>query len=105
MYRLQNTKFLVTLFIVLTLILIVVFAFLYGKELSYALNMDPHSYECIYDNMMKQLCHRPYTASISWDVLGLAAYCWPVIIVWLIIGIILIVKLRKHRNKNSNSNA
>ena len=102
MQKLQNARPIVKLFIAMTLILIAAFTFSYINEVSGALNMDPSSYNCTDDSMMRQLCRHPYTASITWAILATAVYCWPIAIAWFITGIILIMRWPTKRLENKS---
>jgi len=54
-----------------------------------ALHMDPHSYNCVNDSMMKYICHHPYSSSISWTIAYVVLFGWPLTFPWIIIGLLL----------------
>jgi hypothetical protein len=83
-------------FILLSAALIIGFLHVYTGEVRSAQAMDPHSYNCTSDSMMKQLCEHPFSASLPWSLAGLVIFGWPAIIAWLAIGITLVA--RRHRS-------
>ena len=67
----------------------VVVAF-YVMEVLEALAMDPNSYNCLHDSMMKQICEDPYGSSVGWAMIKFVFIGWPLLIVWAVIGLMLL---------------
>ena len=62
----------------------------YVVEVLRARAMDPNSYNCLHDSMMKQLCEDPYGSSVSWAIIEFVFLGWPLWIVWAVIGLVLL---------------
>lgn len=86
MRRYKSASKLGKVFLGLSLCLVIAFVYTYFREVKQALHMNPASYNCTSDGMMKQLCHHPYSASILWSVLDFGLLFWPLIVIWAIIG-------------------
>jgi hypothetical protein len=74
---------------------------LYAMQVSQALNMDPNSYNCVHDSMMKQICADPYGTSVFWAGLQLVFLAWPLLLAWMITGMVLISR-RRQRSQSSH---
>lgn len=79
-------------FLWLSLLLIITFAVIYGLQVKESLEMDPQSFNCIHDSMMKQFCSDPYGASFLWSVLGFLILGSPLLIAWIIIGTLVLIR-------------
>jgi uncharacterized membrane protein YczE len=75
-------------FALLTALVIAVTVGLYIFNVSAALSMDKNSYNCTGDSMMSNICMNPFGSSITWTLLNLAIYCWPLLLAWLISGVV-----------------
>jgi hypothetical protein len=73
---------------------------LYIREVAEAMAMDPNSYNCLHDSMMKQVCADPFGTSVVWSILSLVFLGWPILLVWVIIGIVLIARRHKRTGKH-----
>lgn len=82
-------------FIALSILIVVLSLVIYAKEVSAALAMDPNSYNCTSDSMMKQICQDPYGSSLSWTLLYLTLFAWPLLFAWAMLGIMLLRKKSK----------
>lgn len=67
----------------------------YAWKLQAALTMDPNGFGCLHDSLLKQICHHPYTASIIWTFMIVAALGWPLLLAWMGVGIALLIQGRK----------
>ncbi len=76
----------------LTLFLVAIFCIFYSVQVKEALAMNPLSYECTRDNMMKHVCSDPYSSSFFWSLLDLGTYFWPLVIAWNAVGLIIFVR-------------
>ncbi len=92
MHRYDSLSKLGKVFLWLTLFLVVAFGIIYTLEVKESLAMDPLSYNCTGDSMMKQFCDHPYSSSFFWSILGFGIYCGPIIISWLVVGSILVFR-------------
>jgi hypothetical protein len=89
------------IFLWLTIPIIGVFILIYMSQLSQALSMDPNSFNCKYDSMMKQVCQDPYGSSISWTlVLMFMSPVWPIPLAWVVIGIVLLSRFIKRKSSS-----
>ena len=90
-------------FLWLTIPIVAIFIYLFMDQLNYALSMDPNSFNCKYDSMMKQFCEDPYGSSISWTlILMFMSPAWPILLAWVVIGIVLLNRFVK-RKRNSKT--
>jgi hypothetical protein len=87
-------------FLWLSVAIALIILIIYSMEVVQALRMDPLSYNCISDSMMKQICHHPYSSSISWTLIYLIFFGWPITFPWIIIGLVL-AKRRYLRSSRS----
>lgn len=83
-------------FLWLSLLLIIAFAIMYGLQVKESLEMDPQSFNCLHDSMMKQFCNDPYGASFLWSVLSFLILGSPLLIAWTIVGtLVLMQRIRR----------
>ncbi|HSX08294.1 MAG TPA: hypothetical protein VLG11_05360 [Candidatus Saccharimonadales bacterium] len=104
MRKFQALTLLGKVFVVLTIAILGTLIALYVFQLKDALSMDPHSFNCLHDSMMSQICHDPYGSSVSWAVILLIVLGWPVLAVWAVLGVVLLVR-RKRSSKRPNTPA
>lgn len=64
----------------------------YTVYVASALALDPNSHQCTNDSMMEQTCRDPFGSSIEWTILAVSLFGWPVLAVWVTIGILLVVR-------------
>ena len=79
-------------FVVATTILVIIFVVSYTFNVLDALSMDKNSYNCTSDSMMMQICHHPYSSSITWAIFATLLFGSPVIVIWIISGLTLLFK-------------
>lgn len=71
---------------------------LYIYEVREALAMDPDSYNCLHDSMMKPMCKDPFGTAAFWTALEIVFFAWPILLAWTLIGVILMRRrVRGHR--------
>lgn len=80
-------------FIWLSIILLLVAAITYMFEVRDALGMDPNSFNCLHDSMMKQICEDPYGSSVAWTLIGMLTLGLPLVLAWLVVGVLLLARL------------
>lgn len=80
---------------------------LFGLLLAYfamnfldALMMDPSSYNCTSDAMMRQFCEDPFFTSLAWTLLAANLFGLPFFAAWVAIGIMLIAKNESAKSRN-----
>src|SRR5690348_13330732 len=95
MYRFKKMTAAGKIFALINLVLFIAFICIYVSDVKSALNMDPRSYKCISDSLTSQICHHPYSATISWSVFGLIAYWWPLLILWFIVFLVIVFQRPK----------
>ena len=88
-------------FVIMSVLVVMMPVIFYCINLADALTMDKNSYNCTSDSMMMQLCHHPFTASISWAILYTMALGLPVLGIWAISGIVLLIS-KKIEKRNSS---
>ncbi len=81
-------------FVISSLILGLLYVIVFFKNVFEALAMDKTSYNCTEDSMMMQVCHDPFGSSLSWSVLETIAVGFPLVMIWLILGLIVFVRAR-----------
>ena len=64
-----------------------------------ALLMDPDSYNCTSDAMMRQFCEDPLGSSFWWTLLAASLFGLPFFGVWIALGLVLIAKSEATRTK------
>ena len=89
-HKYKSASRLAKVFIWLSILLLVALILTYMLEVRDALNMDPNSFNCLHDSMMKQICEDPYGSSITWTIIGVIVLGWPLILTWLVVGVILL---------------
>lgn len=82
-------------FAAISVFLIIALIATYVHTVREALSMDPASYECTDDSMMRQICEDPYGTSVFWSIIFFGLYCWPGIIAWIVSGLVLLNRRRK----------
>lgn len=101
----KSASRLAKIFIWLSIFLTLGLAITYTLQLHYALNMNPNSFNCLHDSMMKQICEDPYGSSITWALIRFSFFACPFLIAWLGIGVTLLArsdsKLPSSRKKNN----
>ncbi len=101
MHRYDSLSILGKAFLWLTLFLVVAFGIIYTQQVKEAFAMDPLSYECTRDSMMKQVCSDPYGSSFFWGILSLGIYCGPVVIAWLVVGGVILFRRMNHPKRTA----
>lgn len=71
----------------------------YMLEVRFALSMDPGSFNCLHDSMMRQICEDPYGSSITWALMKFGLFAHPFLIAWLAIGIVLLIRSNSASSK------
>ncbi len=79
-------------FVLYTAIIVAIIGLLYAMNVISALSMDPDSYNCTSDSMMKQVCAYPFESSIMWTGVFVTVFGWPFLILWIIIAITLLIR-------------
>jgi uncharacterized membrane protein YkgB len=77
-------------FFCLSIVIVLLILATYIWHVVEALHMDPHSYNCVVDSMMKDICQHPYSSSVSWTIIYLIFMGWPLTFPWIIIGLLLV---------------
>jgi hypothetical protein len=72
---------------------------IYAMNVLSALSMDPTSYNCTSDSMMKQICADPYGSSVIWTIIFVTLLGFPFAIIWQIIGIILLTRRLSRKSR------
>lgn len=88
-------------FMVVSFVLVLLPILLYVVNVVGALSMDKSSYNCTSDSMMMQICHDPFGSSIAWSILGSVVIGFPVVIVWLLLGVAVLAKFVINQKKSS----
>lgn len=92
------------IFIGYTVAIILAVLAIYVTNVEGALSMDPNSYNCLHDSMMRRQCEDPFGSSIGWTMAYVWAYyvmypwlMWLITLSWIGVGIAAIVQRRKGR--------
>ena len=94
MHKYKSTSRLGKVFIWLSIILILAFSITYILEVRDALSMDPKSFNCLHDSMMKQICEDPYGSSVTWTVIKVFILGSPLILAWFVAGALLLMRTK-----------
>lgn len=89
------------LFVILSLFIILSTTLIFTANLTSSLTMDKSSYDCTTDSMMMQFCHYPVSSSIFWTLLTVFVVGAPVLIAWLVLGVLIVGKYVFLRLKSS----
>lgn len=100
----RHTTRLGKVFIWLSIAIVLGIIGVYIQQVLSALAMDPNSYNCTSDSMMKQICHDPYGSSVGWTLILVCMIGWPILFIWAIIGVILIARRNKVRSNKKENN-
>ncbi len=89
----KSASKLTKIFLWLSVFLLTILVLMYTFEVRHALAMDPNSFNCLNDSMMKQICDDPYRSSITWTFIKFGFFAHPLLIAWIVIGILLLIRL------------
>lgn len=103
MQRYRQASTLGKIFVWLSVLIVIVYIVIYIQEVREALAMDPMSYECLHDSMMKQICADPYGSSVTWGIVSLVFYCWPLIMAWLVMGVMLLIRRGQRKKQKATT--
>jgi hypothetical protein len=92
----------VKVFVWLTVTLIIFIPAVYLLNVAGALQMDPNSYNCTTDSMMKQICQDPWGSSVAWTYIYVAFFGWPLMLAWLSSGIFVLIRRVKMKPKKEH---
>ncbi|MEO5691188.1 MAG: hypothetical protein ABIQ64_03310 [Candidatus Saccharimonadales bacterium] len=81
-------------FVLYTALIVIVVGLVYAFFTVSALRMDPSSFECTSDSMMKQICADPFGSSIIWTIMLVLMFGWPILIIWIVTAVLL---RRRHK--------
>jgi len=87
-------------FVWLSIIVGGVFIAVYASQLTMILSLDPRSGTCLHDSMMQPICRHPWSSSIEWSLMIMIVFGWPLLITWLVVGLMAARRLKAPKNQH-----